>query len=351
MPILRRRQFLSAGLAVPVAAPLSAALAAPALARQRQVWTLVTSWARNQPGPGTSAQRLADRITQGSNGLLSVELSAAGELVAAFDVLTAVASGTAQMAHSAALFWTDSLPAAYHFSAVPFGMGPRASQAWLAHGGGQALWDQLYADFAIKPFLAGNSGPTLAGWFRAPIQSLADLRGRRLRAVGLGGEIYRRLGASTLALPPADLLQALDSGAIDGAEFLGPFSDRALGLDQVAPYGYQPGFNKPNGGAEALIAQSAWQALPPDLQSLVQSACEAESLAGLAEADALNAAALQAMQAEGAQPLAPLPEDLITAARQSAQELRAELAAGDALHERIRASYDRFAERMTGWIG
>ena len=80
-------------------------LAAPALAqngRQNRIeWGLVTSWGRDAPGPGTTAQRLADRITAASGGALTIRLSAAGERVGAFDVFDAVASGDVQMGHTA----------------------------------------------------------------------------------------------------------------------------------------------------------------------------------------------------------------------------------------------------------
>ena len=264
-PIISRRTALGLGLGA------STGLAAPAIAQAPgQTWSMVTSWGRDVPGPGTTAQRLADRITQASNGELTLKLFAAGERVGGFDVFDAVSSGDVQMGHTASFFWTGKIGrAAAFFTTIPFGMTSEPFLGWLHHGGGQDLWDQLYAPFSLKPLMAGNSGMTMGGWFRRPVESLDDLAGLKIRASGLGGAVYAKLGAAVVTLPPAQLYENLSSGALDAVEFLGPFSDAALGFYQAANHYYHPGFNKPNGAAEAIINQNSWENLAPHLRQIV----------------------------------------------------------------------------------
>src|SRR5690606_36960161 len=153
MTRLSRRTLLTSGAAG------AAVLAAPAVARAQPIsWRMVTSWARNLPGPGVTAQRLAERIAAMSDGRLTVTLYSAGELVSGLEVLGAVGGSVAQMGHTASFFWTGKMPAAAFFTTVPFGLTPGEHVAWIEHGGGQALWDELYAPFGVKPFMAGNSG-------------------------------------------------------------------------------------------------------------------------------------------------------------------------------------------------
>lgn len=332
----RRGVLAGAGLG---AAAAASGLAAPATAAPRRVWRMATSWPRNSPGPGVTAQRLADRITEATDGRLTVELHAAGELVPALEVFDAVAEGTAEMGHTASVYWTGKEPAAAFFTTVPFGLDSREHMAWIYHGGGQELWDELYGRHGLRGFMAGNTGMQMAGWFKAPIASLDDLAGLRVRIVGLGGEIMRRMGATPVTLPAGEIFTALRSGVVDGAEFLGPWIDEGFGFYKAAPHYAWPGYNKPNGTGECLVSAERFDALPADLQRVLRDACRAEHAQALAEADWKNAAALDRLESERGVSLFRMPDDVIARARALADEVVAESVAGDALGARILESY------------
>lgn len=297
-------------------------IAAPAVARAQTrpiAWRMVTSWAKNLPGPGVSAERLGRRINTMSGGRLRVDVLPAGHIVPAFGVLDAVSTGAAEMAHTASFFWDGQLPGAAFFTTAPFGMGALQHQTWIEHRGGQQLWDELYASRGVRGLLAGNTGPSMGGWFRKPIESLADIKGLRIRVQGMGGEVYAALGATPQSIPPADIYPALERGTIDAVEILAPVNDLPLGLHRIAPYYYMPGFNKPNGAGEALISLDAFAKLSPDLQRIVENACQAEHSAALAEAEHQNAAALVELVKAGAK-LTGFPPDVMKAAREKASE-------------------------------
>jgi TRAP-type mannitol/chloroaromatic compound transport system substrate-binding protein len=315
------------------------ALAAPAVARADapKRWRMVTSWPRNLAGPGVSARRLAERINAMSGGRLVVEVFAAGEIVPALATFDAVSTGVAEMAHTASFYWIGKLPAAIFFTTAPFGLGPIEHQAWLA-ADGQKLWDELYAPFGLRAFLAGNTGPSMGGWFRGEIKSLADVRGLRIRVQGVGAEVYQRLGATPVTLAPGDLEPALERGAIDAAELLAPVNDLSLELQRQAKFYYAPGFDKPNGAAEALVSLKAFAALPADLRAVVEAACVAEHSAGLADAEGGNAQAIGTLARDGVR-VSLFPADMMAAARKAAQDIIGETGARDALSGRIVASY------------
>ena len=211
-----RRTVISGGAAA------AATVTLPNVARaESRAWRMVTSWPKNLPGPGVTAQRLADRIGQVTGGQIKVELYAAGELVSGLEVLDAVSNGTAQLGHTASFFWTGKMRAAAFFTTVPFGLTPLEHIAWIEHGGGQALWDELYTPFGVKPFMAGNSGMQMGGWLKRKVSSLEDLKGLKFRIPGLGGQMMARLGVVPVLLAPSQILPNLQSGTIDGTEFLG----------------------------------------------------------------------------------------------------------------------------------
>jgi TRAP-type mannitol/chloroaromatic compound transport system substrate-binding protein len=189
----------------------------------------------------------------------------------------------------------------------------------------------------------------MGGWFRREIRSLADLRGLKLRTLGLGGEVYRRLGATPQTTPPAEILVSLQSGVIDGAEFVGPGTDIALGLYRVAPLYYYPGFNKPNGTGECIVSLKTWNVLSDELKAVIAHACAAEANYALAEMERLNAQALEVLVNEHKVKLVAFPEDLIVAARKQANEVVGELAGRNAITAKVYASYTAFRERTAPW--
>jgi TRAP-type mannitol/chloroaromatic compound transport system substrate-binding protein len=345
MTKITRRSLARAG-----AVGIAGIIAAPALAQNyERRWRMVTSWPKRLPGPGMSAERIAERIGRLSGGRIEITVSAAGEIVPAFEVLDAVGSGVAEMGHTAAFYWQGKEPAAAFFTTVPFGLTPNEHVSWIDAGGGQALWDEIYAPFGVKPFMGGNTGVCMGGWFRREIKSRDDVRSLKIRSLGLGGEVYRRLGAISQTTAPGEILVALQSGVLDAAEFVGPGSDIALGLFRFAPFYYGPGFNKPNGTGECIVSLKTWQTLDDETRAIVTNACAAEASYALAEMERLNIEALAALKARDNAQLRTFPPDLIAAARGQAGEVLGELAGKSGAARKVHDSYIAFRDKVSAW--
>lgn len=328
-----------------------AALVTPALSQGRMEWRMVTLWPRNLPGPGVAAQRTADRITAVTGGRISVRLFAAGEVVPAPGAFDAVAAGTADLYHGVPAFWVSKSPGIGFFGSFPFGLTATEQQAWMLHGGGQALYDEIYGRFGVKPFITGNSGPQWLGWFRRELRSIDDFRGLRFRTAGLGGEMFRRAGASVVTLPAGEIFAALQSGTIDAAEFIGPFSDAPLGLHQVAKNYYYPGVQEPSSAEEIGINSARWNALPDDLKSAVRFACMSVVEETTTEYDARHPIALAQLIANNQVVAREAPRDLLIALGNSAGEMLAEFRAhSDPMVKRIADSYAEFRVRSQGYM-
>ena len=340
---LSRRGLLAGGLA-------ASALAAPNIARGEAVqWRMVTSWPKRLPGPGMSAERVAERVAALSGGTIQISVHAAGELVPALEVLDAVGSGVAEFGHTASFYWQGKQPASVFFTTVPFGMTPAEHTAWVNAGGGQALWDELYQPFGVKPLMAGNTGICMGGWFRGEINDVSAVKGMKIRSLGLGGEVYRRLGAVPLATSPGEIITGLQSGLVDGAEFVGPGSDIALGLYRLANFYYSPGFNKPNGTGECIVSLKLWNSLSDQQKAIVTHACAAEAAFALDEMERLNVEALAALVEKDNVKLRSFPQDMIEAARGHARDIVGDISAKSDIAKRVVDSYTAFRARTGPW--
>ena len=181
-------------------------------------------------GPG-SAKDLAKRIEEMSGGRIKISFYGAGELIPARAGFDACSAGTVEMNYANSYFWTGKSFAAQYFTAVPFGLNFVGFNGWIYDGGGLELWREVYDKFNLVPFLCGNTGVQMTGWFRKPIEKVSDLKGLKMRIPGLAGQVYRSLGVDAMLLAPGDIFPSLERGVIDAAEFVGPYLDRQLGND------------------------------------------------------------------------------------------------------------------------
>jgi TRAP-type mannitol/chloroaromatic compound transport system substrate-binding protein len=335
------------GCADPGASSAGASAAVPAADPDRVYrWKLITTWPKNLPGLGTAPEELAQRLRVMSNGRLDIRVYGAGELVGAFEVFDAVSQGTAEMGHGAAYYWRGKIPVAAMFSTVPFGMTAQEMNAWLYFGGGLELWRELYEPFGVVPLPAGNSGVQMAGWFNKEINSVADLRGLKMRIPGLGGEVLERVGGVPVSMPGSEMFSALQMGVIDATEWVSPYNDLAMGLHRAGRYYYYPGWHEPGATTELMINKRAWDSLPPDLQMMVETTARMINENMLAEFTARNSTALDTLVNEHNVQLRRLPDDVLESLKVASREVVAGSAKGNDLAQRIHDSYMTFLDSV-----
>ena len=141
-----RRDFLLGGGSSLL---LASTLSTPALSKNIRRLNMVTTWPKNLPGLGTSPERIAKRISAATDGKLNIKVFSAGELVPAFGAFDAASSGLADMYNGAEYYWQGKNIGFNFFTAVPFGMTANELNAWIDHGGGQELWNELTSDFNL----------------------------------------------------------------------------------------------------------------------------------------------------------------------------------------------------------
>ena len=314
-------------------------------------WKLVTTWPKNYPGLGTAPENFANKVAAMSGGRLTIKVFGAGQLVPAFEVFDAVSQGTAQMGHGASYYWTGKSKATGFFTSVPFGLNAQEMNGWLHYGGGLELWRELYEPFNLIPFAGGSTGVQMAGWFNREINSMADIKGLRMRIPGLGGDVIARAGGVPVTMPGGELYTSMQTGVIDATEWVGPYNDLAFGFHQVAKYYYYPGWHEPGPILELIVNKDAYADLPADLQAIVDSAARAVNQDMLDEYTARNNTALVELVETHGVEVRQLPDEVIAELRRLSAEVLEELAADSEISKRIAESVEAFKQQAMTYHG
>jgi TRAP-type mannitol/chloroaromatic compound transport system substrate-binding protein len=290
-------------------------------------------------------ENLAERIASATNDRLKIKVYGGGELVPPFEVFDAVSRGTVEMGHGASYYHKGKVDAAVFFTSIPFGMTNAELNGWLYYGGGLELYRELYAPFQLVPFPTGNTGVQMGGWFNKEINSIEDLKGLKMRIPGLGGEVLRRAGGTPVTLPGAEIFTALQTGAIDATEWVGPYNDASFGLHKAAKYYYYPGWQEPGPGLETIIHRSAWDSLPPDLQEIVRITCQAITVDMAADYTHGNAMSLAQLQQDPNIEIRPFPDQVLKLLKSLAMEVVEEMMANDPASARVGRAYLDYMEK------
>lgn len=343
---MQRRKFLRAA----ALGTAGAALAAPMVnAQSARTLTIVSTWPRDFPGLGLSAQRLAARITELSQGAIQTEYFAAGERVGAFDVFDEVSSGNSQAYIAADYYWIGKHPGFAYFTSVPFGMTTPEWNAWIKFKGGQELWDKISGEFGLKPLACGATGAQAGGWFNKEINSPDDLQGLKMRIPGLGGTVMSKLGVSTVSLPGGQIYENLVSGAVDATEWVGPYNDYFMKFYEAATIYYTAGMHEPGGGLTFGMNASWWGGLSDWERALITAACYEEHAAQPEEASANNGAYLARLVNDHGVQARAFNEDVWDAFGDAAEEVFSETRDHSALAAEINDAFQEALKEIGAW--
>lgn len=296
-------------------------------------------------GGGESVAQFMNEITGGD---VQITVYPAGAQIGGLEVYDAVSSGAFALGHSAAYYYTGRDLAHAFFTAVPFGLTAQQQNAWLLAGGAQELWDELNAGDNLIAFAAGNTGTQMAGWFRREINTPQDLRGLTMRIPGFGGEVMSRAGVNVQNLPGGEIFLALDTGVIDATEWVGPYDDEILGLNQAAQFYYGPGWQEPCATLCLYLNLDTFNSFPPEIQEAFRLAARAANETMLSRYEAANGPALQRLAESGTQVRTFSPE-VLAALQGYMEEVHEQSAANNEFYARTLTSFTAFRENIREW--
>lgn len=317
-----------------ISTALAASLAAGAATAQDRIrWQVPMGFPSTLAGLADAMPWVADQLRAATDGRIDLRVAEPGAVIPAFAGFEATGDGSVDAAYSWMGYELGTLPSAALFGATPFGLESAEYLAWMYFHGGRELMAKAYEPFGIHMIPCGTISPEGAGWFRNELETVADLQGLRFRAAGLGGEIMSELGMSVTVIPGGEIYQALETGAIDAAEFSLPSADLQLGFYQVASYYYLPGWHQPSTNQALYVNMDTWNSISAQDQALIELACMAANSYALAKAESLQGPTLQELEEKGVN-LRNYSDEFIEAFRE----------AHNTVMERRRAADPLFAE-------
>ena len=347
---MQRRDFIKgaagAGLAGVAAVAPTLAIAADAPIIN---WRLASSFPKSLDTIYGAAETLSKRVAALTNGKFNIRVFAGGELVPGLQVLDAVQNGTVECGHSASYYYVGKDMTFAFDCAVPFGLTARQQNAWMYAGGGMQLMREFFKKYNIVQFPGGNTGTQMGGWFRHEIKSLADLKGLKMRIPGLGGKIMAKLGAVPQTLPGGDIYPALERGALDAAEWVGPYDDEKLGFYKIAKHYYYPGWWEGGPQLSFMVNMQKWNTLPEAYRQAFEVATTEANMLMLAQYDSKNPPAMMRLVQQGVK-LHAFPKDVMLAARSAAFEIFDEEAAKNPAFKTVYTEWKKFRDSEIQWF-
>ena len=264
---------------------------------------MATSWPIVLDTIYGGAVYFGERVAALTGGRFKITAAPGGELVPALEILQSVQTGAVASGHTASYYYTGIDPITQLSTCVPFGMSARGHISWMTEGGGLELIQAAFRErFGVVNFPAGNTGCQMGGWFNKEITGVGDLGGLRMRIPGMGGQALEKLGVSVQVIPGGEIYQSLESGAIDGAEWVGPYDDLQQEFNKVTEFYYYPGWWEPGPSLDVLFPADEYDKLPEEYQAVLQSAAAESYTQMLAKYDTLNPPALADDQGRAASP-------------------------------------------------
>jgi TRAP-type mannitol/chloroaromatic compound transport system substrate-binding protein len=311
-------------------------------------WRMATSWTKSIPIAMSGAEIICKRVSEMSNGKFVITPYAANEIVPGLEVMDAIEAGTVECGHTLSYYYTKKNSALAFAATLPFGLTPYQQYAWFYEGGGLEATNEIYQDFGIIGFPAGNTSAQMGGWFKRKVDKLADLKGLKMRIPGLGGQVMSRLGVDVKTLAAGDIYKALEKQEIDAAEWQGPAEDKQLGLDRVTSFYYYPGWWEPGTTYALMISLKVWETLPTEYQQMIQSAAAEANIQVLAQYDAVNSEVFNQLLVNGTDVL-PFGSDILKAAHKASFELYDELSEENPAFKKIYEQWKAFRHKVYQW--
>src|SRR5512134_2250675 len=322
-----------------------------ALAQGKPVKIRIQSVIPTSADEVTMLKEFAKDVEDLTSKTVTFEVLPAGAIVGINDTLDAVDKGLIEADSAWTHYWSGKHPAATLFGSPAAGAGVgldnTAWLSWFLYGGGKELYDDLWKEMKVnvKGFILQPVGPEALGWFKTPINSMADFRKLRFRTPpGIPGQIYKDIGIAAVAMGGGDILPALEKGTIDAAEWCCPKPDMTFGFHKVLKHYYQQGLHQVVVNADMYINKKVWDGLSPGQKKAIEVAADASLMQTIAYRIAENGKALKELTEKHGVILHDTPKDYFVEYQKATNKVMEKYKAENAYFKKVWDSMKAFAD-------
>ena len=349
--VASRRKFLSGAAAASAGA---ATLGFPMIAKSQSpiVLKMQGSWGAKDIF-NEMAEEYVKRVNEMSGGRLRIDWLVGGSVVKPFEVMDAVSKGVLDGGHTVPVYWYGKSKVASLFGSGPInGCDAHQTLAWIYRGGGQAMYNELLQkmNLDVVGFFAMPMPTQPLGWFKKPITDAKQLVGLKYRTVGLAADLFQAMGAKVTQLPGGEIIPALEKGVIDAFEFNNPTSDSRFGAQDVIKNYMMGSFHQAMEFFEIIFNKKKWDAIPKDLQAILQYGVEAASASNYWTAMDNYSRDLQTLIHKHKVNVIRTPASIMTAQLKAWDGITEKLSAEDPMFKRVVDSQREWSRRVAYYV-
>ena len=160
-------------------------------------------------------------------------------------------------------------------------------QAFCMIGGGKEVLQKVYDKYTNGQIKVIGCGPYAREAFVStkPINSVADMQGLKVRSPeGMASEVFKRAGASPVALPFSEVYTSLEKGLVEAADASAHVNNEASGMYKVAKYPIYPGIHS-MAVLQFVLNKDAYDAMPDTEKAMLEVWYTAMNAQMMREAD------------------------------------------------------------------
>src|SRR5690554_4293030 len=274
----KQSHLFSRKRSLPTLGALTVAVALGSLSLQAQAqerWTMTSTWPDNLDLIQID-RHWAELVNKLAGDEVQIEFRAGGTLMPGTEVFDATETGSIEAAGDWPGYWAGRNPAFSPLATTTSLFNGVDYLNWIQQWGGWDLYQEIYGQYNMVylPYGITNNESGFMG--RTPIESLADLDGKRLRLSGRDQKrVLEQLGGSQVNLAGGEIYQAIERGVVDAGEFSTPGVDYNAGFAEVVEHWSVPGWHQSASVFGVMINKDAWDALSEETQEKLKIAADA----------------------------------------------------------------------------
>ena len=292
--------------------------------------------------------KVLNRINTFSENKIKFRIYEPNSIVPNFELWEAVSQNQLQAAITMPGILSMKIPANTFFADIPFGPNFIEFNVWMEFGGGRELKNKIYGKKGIVSIDCWGLPPETAGWYKKEFDTIEELKGMKIRFMGIGSKVYNKFGINTVSLSSKDLLPELKRGNIDAAEFIRPDSDLNQRLFDVVKFNYFPGWHSQNNVGELIINQNIWQKFSPNHQMIIKHVCEANFLNSYVSMNFNQIKPMNELKRKGVK-FKNLNNKVLKNLKKAWKEVVQEESKKDPLFAEVYSAYQKFRDQYAMW--